>query len=103
MQMEDRLAGAGANVIDRPIAFLNAAFARDPGCDQLAIAQQFRVGLFCFLESHNVLLGNDQYVGRRLRVDIFEGKAPVILIHFFGRDLTGNDLAEKAVSHKLTW
>jgi len=99
MQMEDRLASARANVIDRAIAFLNAALASDLGRDQLAVAQQLSVCIFCFLESHNVFFGNDQYVGGRLRVDIFEGKAPVVLIYFFGRNLTGNDIAEKTVSH----
>jgi len=100
MKMEYRLARAGADVEDRPIAVFDAAFAGDFGGHKLAAAQGFRVRIFRLFESHNVFSGNNQHVGRGLGIDVFEGEGVFVFINFLCGNPARENLAEKTVSHE---
>ena len=50
----------------------------------------------------NVRLGNDQKMGRRLRINIVKRKSLVVLIHLIGRDIPLYDLTKQTVGHDLT-
>ncbi len=44
-----------------------------------------------------VPLGDDEHMGRRLRIDVFKGVNLFVFVNFLGRNLAGNDLAKKAI------
>jgi len=50
-----------------------------------------------------VAFGDDQHVGRPLRVDIVERKHAIVFVHNRCRDLALDDLAEETVSHGTTY
>ena len=100
MYVEDGLAGAGANVVDRPVSTFDSAFAGQLCRHQLHVAQQLSIRVLSLIQSHDMLFGNNQDVCGRLRLDVLEGKCFVIFVDFFRWDFPGNDLAEKAIGHK---
>src|SRR5207245_1224552 len=55
------------------------------------------VGRADVVERGDVLLGHDQHVRRRLRIDVAEREAQVVLIDALRWDLTVADLAEQAL------
>jgi len=100
MQMENCLACVRTYVIDRTESVLQLAFVCDLCRDKLAIAYQFRVSFRRLVNADNMLLWDDQHMRRRLRFDVFKRKGLFVLVHFFSRNFSGDDLAEEAVSHK---
>src|SRR5690349_23702785 len=97
MDVKDRLACAGSNVVNRSVAILDSALASDLRSSKLAISQNLSVLRLCLFEASNVLFGNDQDVSRRLRLDVFKGEHPVIFKHLLGGDFSGDHLAKKTV------
>lgn len=63
------------------------------------MSQQGGIRLSCLVQTYNVLLGDDQYMGGSLWLDILKRKNGLILKNFFGGDLAGNDFAENAIVH----
>src|SRR5260370_37796953 len=99
VQMENSLASARAHVVDRAVSILDVALARDLRGDELAVADElgiFRLGL---LQVHNMPLGNDEDMSRRLRVDVLEGKGALVFVDLLAWYFALNDLAEQAVTH----
>ena len=78
---------------------LRSALAREPSCHKLTVPEQFSIILFSLFEPHDVLLGNDQYMSGRLRIDVLKDESALVFINFFGWNFAGNDLAEKAIGH----
>src|ERR1051326_3354416 len=97
--MKNSLARVWTNVVNGAKAVLQLALAGDLCRHKLAIANQFRVGLGRLVNADNMLLGDNQHVRRRLWFDVFKDKSPLVFINFLGRNFTGDDLAEEAVSH----
>src|SRR5690242_765100 len=96
MKMKHGLPGTGSYVVHSAITVFHAAFTRDPGSDQVRISDDlgvFRTGLF---QSDDVLFGNDEHVGRRLRPKVLKGKNLFVLVNFLGGNFSGDDIAEKA-------
>ena len=46
-----------------------------------------------------MLARNHEHVHRRLRLDVAEGDAAVVLVEAFGRDGPGGEAAEETVGH----
>jgi hypothetical protein len=99
MQMKDSLARIRPNVIDRAETMFKLAFTRDLCRYKLAVANQFRIGVRCLINAHNMLPGNNQNVRRRLRIDIFKREGFLVFIDFLGWNFARDNLAEEAVSH----
>ena len=99
MQMKDRLACVGADVIDSTETALKLAFACNLCRHKLAIAHQFRICFRRLINPDNMLFRNDQHMRGRLRIDVLKRKSFFVFIDFLGGDFAGNDLAEKTVSH----
>ena len=97
MEVEDGLAGAGADVEDGAVALLDVALAGDLGGREVAAADDFGVGGLGFFQSGEMTLWNDQYMRRSLRTDVFEGQDVVIFVDFPARNLAADDAAEEAV------
>jgi hypothetical protein len=97
VEMEDGLAGAGADVEDGAVSVFDVALAGDLGGGEMAAADDF--GVFClgFFESGEMSFGDDEDVRGGLRVDVFEGEDVGVLVDFFGGDFAGDDAAEEAV------
>src|SRR5271157_3061262 len=99
MQMEHRLSRARPNVVDGAISVLDTALTAELRRDELAIAEDLGVFRRGFLQSHNVPLGNNEHVGRRFGVDVFENVHLVVFVNLLRRDLPRDDLAEEAIVH----
>src|SRR5271157_2298353 len=97
MQVEDRLAGLGTNVVHRSVALLDPALASEFGGDELAVADDFRVFRRGLFQASDVALGDDEHMRRSLWIDVFEDEHFVVFVDLLGGDFTGNDLAEEAV------
>ncbi len=63
------------------------------------MTQQVHFVIRKVIERSEVLLGYDQNVDRRLRVDVMERNDPVVLKDQLGRDLFIYDLTENATLH----
>jgi hypothetical protein len=94
VQMEDGLAGVGSDVIHGAVALLDAALTRDPGRDQMGVADDFRILDRRIPDVDDVALGHDENVGRRLRMNILKRENFVVFVHFARRALAGYDVAE---------
>jgi hypothetical protein len=99
MEMEDRLACVGANVVNRPKPVLKAAFSRDFGRYDLAITNQLHVRFGCLINAGDMFFWDNQDVRRRLRLDVLKDERFVVFINFFGGDFAGDDFAEETVGH----
>jgi len=103
--VEDRLSGAGADIENRSVSLLDVALARNLRGGEVTAANDFRVGSFCLFQSRKMFLRNDEHVGRRLGIDVFEGEDVGVLVDFLGGDFSADDATEKAVrgsvSHSL--
>lgn len=96
MEVEDRLAGAGADVEDGAVALLDVALAGDVGGGEVAAADDFGVGGLGFFQSGKMFLGNDEDVCGGLWVDVFEGEDVVVLVNFLGGNFAADHAAEEA-------
>lgn len=104
--MEDGLSGTGPDVEDGTVTLLDVALAGDLCGRQVTVADNFCILGVRFLQPGEVLLGNDQHVGRCLGVDVLKGEDVGVLVDFLRRNLAANDAAEQAigVAHQnLTW
>src|ERR1044071_4528220 len=99
VQVEGWLARVWTHVVHGAKAVLQLALARYLGRNQLAIANQFGIGLRRLINPDNMLLGDDQNVRRRLRLDVFKDESLLVFINFLGRNFAGDDLAEEAIGH----
>ena len=99
VQMEDCLSRVWTNVENGAEAVFQLAFAGDLCRNQLAITNQFRVSFCRLVNANDMFLGDNQHVGRRLRLNVLKGKRLFVFVNFFGRNFSRDDLAEEAVSH----
>ena len=105
VEMKNGLARTGADVEHGSIAILDAALPRDIGGDELAAADHFCILGRGFLQSTQVLLGNDEHVRRSLRINIVEGIYVLVFVDFLGGYFTLNDAAEQTIVHdtSIVW
>src|SRR5262249_37393733 len=82
VQMEDCLSGVRADVINGAKAVIKLALAGEFGGNELAIADQLRVSLGRLINANDVLLGDDENVRWRSRLDVFKGEDSVVFVHF---------------------
>lgn len=94
MDVIDGLPGSRTAVEDRSIAVVESLVFCQLSCDREQVTHQGLVYLIEIVEAGDRLTGNDQYVGRRLWIDISKGDARVVLIHHVGRYVTVRDLLE---------
>ena len=97
MQVKDGLSGAGANIQHGAVSLLDLALAGDHGSGQMAAADNFGVSTFGFLQSCEMPFGNDEHMGRRLRINVFKREDVFIFENLFRRNLAANDAAEEAI------
>ena len=97
MEVEDGLAGSGADVEDGAVSVLEVALAGDFGGGEMAASDEVGVGGLRLFQSGKVAFGNDEHVRRRLGVDVFEGEDVVVFVNFFRGDFVAEDAAEEAV------
>jgi hypothetical protein len=99
MKVEHRLTCVGADVDYGPVATLQTSLTGNLGGGEVAVADDLRITGLGFFETGEVALGDDQHVGRSLRVNVLKGNDLVVLIYLFGGNFTRDDLAEQAISH----
>ena len=102
MQMKYRLSGAGTNVVHGPVSVFDAALAANLRRHQIAVADDLGIFRCGILQIHNMPLGNDEHVRRRLGIDIFEGVDLIVFVNLLRGNLTGDDLAEEAIVHDIS-
>ena len=103
MQVKDRLTSAGANVEDSAVSLLDLALSGDHGSGQMAAADDFGVAAFRFFQSCNMAFGNDEHMGRRLRINVFKSEHVFIFKNFFRGNLAPNDATEEAIGIGHSW
>jgi hypothetical protein len=101
VEVIDRLAAVFSGVDDDAIALAKALVAGNQGCREEKMAQQVAVLCAGVVERGKVLAGNDEDVDWRLRVNVREGVAELVLVDGGGGDGTLGDLAEEA-GHEMT-
>ena len=82
VQVKNGLAGTWADITDRTKRSLDLALLRNTSCDKITVADEISISRLRFRQPGDVLLGNNQDVGRSLRVDVFEGISAVVFKHF---------------------
>jgi len=88
---------ARANVEDGAVSLLDLALVGDHRGGQMAAADDFGVSWLRFLQPCKMAFGNDEDVGRRLGIDVFECKNVLIFEHLLRWNLATNDAAEEAI------
>jgi len=92
VQVIDLLAPVRVAVDDQPVAVLGDAFAsRQVTRHRVHMADQGFVGVGDVVGRGNRLVGHDQYMHRRARVDIPESGDLRVTINYVGGQLAGND------------
>lgn len=99
MEMENCLAGIGADIVNRAEAMFQVAFAGNFRRYNLAIANQLRIRFSGHVNAWNMFLWDDQHMRGRLRINVLKSKRFLVFVNFFGWNPGGNNLAKKAVSH----
>jgi len=100
VNMEDRLAGGTVGVEHGPVAVVGVSVLFRDGCGHtLHRAHQRIVVRIQIVQCGDVTARNDQDVQGRLRIDIPDRNDLVILMDEASRDLSCDDLAEKAIVH----
>jgi hypothetical protein len=100
MQVIDRLAAVVPAVDDGPVPLFGKSFLDSDalgGHEQFA--RQVRVGEI--VERGYVTLGNDEYMGRRLRAYIAEREYVIGFVYNVRLDVPIYHLAEQAISHDV--
>ena len=98
--MVDGLAAVGSGIHDKPVALVEILLSGDLRCGGEQVPEQLCILGGCVRERSKVLLGNDQDVDRRLRVDVGEGNDLLVLEETGDRDRSRGDLAEKAIGRR---
>ena len=99
MQVEYALTRLFSDIGDHAEA-VHALFLCNSGDDLKAVRNDSTVGLVYRSDRLDVLLRDDEKVGRRLRINVVEGVADIILIHLARRDLAGCDFTEQTILHR---
>jgi len=94
VQVEHRLPGPLPDVQHGAVAILNRPLSGNVRRGEQATANEFRVFRFGFLQTRNMFLGKDEYVGRALGMDIFKGERVPVFINFLGGNFTPDNTAE---------
>jgi len=94
VKVVDGLPAVVAGIDDRSKAARQALTAGNARGNQVEISQQLLVFGVRFCQRSNVLTRYDEYVRRRLGIDVPERVSPIILKDLLRRDLAGHDFAE---------
>ena len=98
--MEDRLAAVAVAIGHHPVSVPGKALlTSDARGRQIDLAHQFGRGLVEVGDGLDVLVGNDENVGRRGRIDVANYEQTAVIAQFFGGNFTVAYLAEQAVTH----
>lgn len=97
VEVEDGLAAARPDIVNRTIAIFDAAFTAELGGYELRVADDFYVLGARRIDAGDVLLRNNQDMRRRLRIDVLEGEDDLIFVDLLGGNLSGDDSAEEAI------
>src|SRR5438874_1293203 len=100
VQMKHRLSGSRSDIKRRAVSILDFALARNLGGYQMTFTDDLRILGFRLFQPFNVLLRNDEHMGRSLRIDVLEDERFCVFINFLGRDLATDNAAEKTV-HRI--
>jgi len=99
MNVEHGLPRFRSHVEDSAVAVFDSALASDGGGGQVKASDELCVFRLSFFQATNMLLGNNQNVRGRLRIDVLEGDRVLVFIYFLGGDFAVDDAAEEAVCH----
>ena len=102
VEMKNRLPRSSTYVKHSPVSLLDVPLARNLGRRQVTAADHFGIFGLCFLQSGKVLLGDDKYMRRRLRVDVFKGQHVRVLVNLLGGNLAAENAAEEAVARGVS-
>jgi hypothetical protein len=96
MEMIDRLASIGPGIDHHAVAVSQAFVAGNLRGRQQHVAEQRGMFLAGVRQGGDMFAGHHQKVHRRLRIDIAEGAAQLVLVDGLGGDGALGDLAEQA-------
>ena len=96
MKMLHRLAGVGSGVRHQTEAVCQSLALRELGGHLQNVTGQRAVLFRALGDVRHMRFRDDQDMYGRLRIDIPERVAPIVLIHLVRRNLSRNNLAEKA-------
>jgi hypothetical protein len=94
VEVEDGLSGARPYIEHRAIPVFDAAIMGDLSGCEMTSANDLSLFERRFFEAANVLLGNDEHVSRRFRINVFKGIGMFVLVDFLRSNVAGKDAAE---------
>jgi len=97
VKVVDGLAAVGAGVDDHAIAVDEPFRTSNFSGSGKQVAEERSVTGIAVGERGDVFSGNDEEMSGRLRIDVEEGDAAVVLVNELGGDGSGDDLAEEAL------
>jgi len=102
VNVKDRLAGLLATIGDHTKTLVrDPLFPREPVDHQVNIADEVPVLFVQVQQGRFMPLRNHEEVDRGLGIDILKGKDPLVFVNPGGGDAPLNDLAKKAIIHKI--
>ena len=101
VQVRDGLAGVGAVVHDKAVAFGELEFFGDGSGNEEKMAEDGLVDGGRLAEARDRLLRDDEQVDRRLGLDVVEDDAEFILVLDLGRNLAIDDALEDGLGHEF--
>ena len=99
MQMGNALAGVGAVVDDEPVAAGELEFFRDDARHDEEMAELGFVVGGGFTDAWNKFFRDDQQMNGRLRLDVVDDDAAVVLVLDLGGDFAVDDFLEERFRH----
>ena len=94
MEMKNGLSRAGADIQNGAIAVFDVAITGNLGRDEVAAADNFCVAGLRFFQAAQVLLGDNEDVSWRLRINVIEGVSVLVFINLFGRNFASDGSAK---------
>jgi hypothetical protein len=99
VQMGDRLAGALLAINHESVTIGQSQLPRQLGRDQVQVTDQVAILRLKIGVGRNHFPWNEQYVDRRLRIDVMKGDALLVFVDQLGGNLLIGDLQEEIVRH----
>lgn len=102
--MKDRLSRTRTNIKNGAVSVFDLALAGDFSRREMAAADQFGIVSLGLFQSRKMLLGDDEHVRGRLRIDVFKGQNVLVFMNFLRGNLSSDDAAEKTIGigHRIT-
>ena len=94
MKMSDRLSAVRTVIGNNTVTVFQSQFSRQFGDNRIDMTDDRTIFIVYGVRAGDMGLGNDQKMGRSLRVNIVKSISEIVLIDLLRRDLARNNITE---------